>query len=604
MILRLFLLAAVLLTSAVPAGAGDPPIARNLELEALQEAVRWPNAPPAAILAVSAQFLASRRDRDAYAYFQERAKAQPGQPLFLSLEGFFQARLAPEVPLEQRVAWVTEVIGKLDTAVGRAPGLTRFFRGRVFAQLPPDLGKAQAAVEDFEWIIQNRQRFPRGVVRNAHRGLAQALTTLGRTAEATAALARSGSTSLDPDEPQFTTDSAITAKDGVRQAPPELLQVAPKVYVARGYDFADLVFVETADGVVAIDAGSSETRVRTALAAFRKVSSRPITHVLLTHAHWDHIGGLGALKGPRTQVIAPARFPEELRTVNETSVQFRSFTTSLFGPEGPRRLHVVPNRLVAKREKLTIGRTEFVVYPVRSGETEDALVIHLPASGGVFVGDAFMPWLGAPFVAEGSPEGFFETIELVRSLKPKLLIHGHAALTQNFTMAALEGLDAGLREVYERTRRAIGEGKTLAEILDENVLPRVLQAHPAAVVAFVVARENFIKRTYHQRTGYWKPDGDGMETIPPKAWAAALDLLGGGQEAAFVRSVRTLVERGDHALAHRLVDLALMTYPESQPLLALRRQAVNGLRERYQALNPFKFYVYTDLIDAELPFGE
>jgi Alkyl sulfatase dimerisation len=155
-----------------------------------------------------------------------------------------------------------------------------------------------------------------------------------------------------------------------------------------------------------------------------------------------------------------------------------------------------------------------------------------------------------------------------------------------------------------RTRRAIGEGKTLAEILDENVLPRVLQAHPAAVVAFVVARENFIKRTYHQRTGYWKPDGDGMETIPPKAWAAALDLLGGGQEAAFVRSVRTLVERGDHALAHRLVDLALVTYPESQPLLALRRQAVNGLRERYQALNPFKFYVYTDLIDAELPFGE
>ena len=604
MILGLLLLAGVLLTPGLAAGAGDPPLTRNLELEALQEAARWPNTPPAAILALSGQFIASRRDRDAYAYFQERAKAQPGQPLFLSLEGFFQARLVPEVPLEQRIAWVTEAIGKLDTAVSRAPGLTRFFRGRVFAQLPPTLGKAQEAVADFEWILQNRQRFPRGIVRNAHRGLALALTTVGRTAEAVAALARSGSTSLDPDEPQFTTDFAITAKDGVRQAPPELVQVAPRVYVARGYDFADLAFVETADGIVAIDAGSSETRVRAALAAFRKVSSRPISHVLLTHAHWDHIGGLAALKGPRTQVIAHAKFPEELRTVNETSVRFPAFVTSLFGPEGPRRLDVVPNRLVAKREKLMIGGTEFVLHPVRSGETEDALVIHLPASGVVFVGDAFMPWLGAPFVAEGSPEGFFETIELVRSLKPGALIHGHAALTQNFTLTALEGLGVALHDVYERTRRAIGEGKTLVEILGENMLPRALQAHPAAVVVFVVARENFIKRTYHQRTGYWKPDGDGMETIPAIAWAAALDLLGGRQEEAFVRSVRSLVERGDHALAHRLVDLALVAYPESQPLTALRRRALNGLREQYQALNPFKFYVYTDLIGAELPFGE
>ncbi|MBV8714782.1 MAG: hypothetical protein JOZ65_06910, partial [Chloroflexi bacterium] len=35
--------------------------------------------------------------------------------------------------------------------------------------------------------------------------------------------------------------------------------------------------------------------------------------------------------------------------------------------------------------------------------------------------------------------------------------------------------------------------------------------------------------------------------------------------------------------------------------LALRRQALDRLRELYQQLNPFKFIVYSDWAGAELP---
>jgi hypothetical protein len=38
-----------------------------------------------------------------------------------------------------------------------------------------------------------------------------------------------------------------------------------------------------------------------------------------------------------------------------------------------------------------------------------------------------------------------------------------------------------------------------------------LSAHPDAVMPFLVVRDNFIQRVAHQRTGYWKPDGDGIE---------------------------------------------------------------------------------------------
>jgi len=570
---------------------------RNVALEALQEAVRWPNPAPQAVLTLAGQFMASRRDHEGYTFFQERATSQPDQPLWLALEGLFQARLAGQVPLLQRGALMDEALAKLDRAVSHEPGLTRYFRGIVLAQLPADFGKAEAAVADLEWVLQHQERVPVGFRRNIYHALAQAYTTLERGGEAKTALERSGYPSLDPTIPLFTADSWVTAKEGFRFSPPRFVALAPKVYVAQGFDFADLAFVLTDDGIVAIDAGTTETNARAVLSALRRISPQPITHVILTHAHWDHIGGLAGLKAPGTQVIAQAKFAEELRRVNETGVGFRYF----FGGEGRRRYEVVPDHLISQRESLTVGGTEFVLYPVRGGETEDALLIHLPASGVLFVGDAFMPYLGAPFLAEGSAEGLFETIALIRALSPRLLIHGHPPLTENFTMEALPGLEVALRDVYDKTLQGIGQGKTLVEIIHQNFLPSALRSQPQAVIPFLVMRDQLMTRVYQQRTGYWKPDGEGMEVFAPSEWAAALDLLGGGKEEAFVRSAKALLDRSDDALALKLTDLGLLTYPTSQTLTHLRRQALDRLREQYQQLNPFKFIIYSEWAGAELP---
>ena len=595
-LISLFAVGALLAGCAsVPRAA--PSITRNLELEAFQEVVRWPNPEPQAVITLAGQFIASQRDQEGYAYFQERAKTQPDQTLFLALEGLFQARMAGQVPLLQRIAWVNEAVAKLNRAVSQGPGLTRYFRGLVLAELPPRFGKAEAAVADLEWALQNKDVFPVGLRRSVYRSLAQAYTTLGREAEAKTALERSGLPSLDPKIPFFTTDSWVNSKDGFRFRPPRLVELSPKVYVAQGYDFGDLAFVLTAEGIVAIDTGTSETNARAAMTALRRISSRPITHLILTHAHWDHIGGVMVLKDSGTQVIAQVKFADELRLVNESGVTFRYF----FGEEGRRRYELVPDRLVSQRETLTIGGTEFVLYPVRGGETEDALLIHLPASGVVFVGDAFMPYLGAPFLPEGSAEGLFETTAMIRSLNPRLLIHGHPPLTEFWTIEALPGLEAALREVYQRTLQGIGEGKTLVQILHQNLLPTTLRSHPRAALPFLVMREQFIKRVYLQRTGYWKPDGEGLELFTPKEWASALNLLSGEKEDAFARSAKALLDQGDYAMTLKLTDLGLLNYSASRTLTDLRRQALDRLREKYQQINPFKFIIYSEWAGAELP---
>jgi glyoxylase-like metal-dependent hydrolase (beta-lactamase superfamily II) len=586
----------ILLMAGSGGRAAEPPLMRDVELEALQEAVRWPDPDPRTTVTLVGRFLAARRDQEAYAYFRERAQSAPDRPIFLALEGFFQARVADDVFLLRRVAWVNDAVAKLDRAVALEPGLPRFFRGLVLAELPARFGKAPQAVDDLEWVLQNKDRFPPGLRRSVHRGLARAYTTLGRDGDAKAALQRSGSTSLDPTAPVFTTDYWVTAKDGARFRPPRLVEMAPGIHVAQGYDFADIAFVRTADGIVAVDAGTTEANARAALAALREVTAQPITHVLLTHAHWDHIGGLPALKGPGTQVIAQARFAEELKIVNATGVPFRYF----FGGEAPRRYEAVPDRLVDRRETLSVGGTDFVLYPVRGAETEDALLIHLPASGVLFVGDTFMPYFGAPFLPEGSPEALFENIALIRSLNPRLLLHGHPPLTEFYPIETLAGFEAAMRDLHAAVLGRIAEGRTLADTLQENILPGGLRAHPQAVQPYLVSRDNFIKRVYHLRSGYWKPDGEGLEVVPPKAWAGALRLLAGGREDAFASSARTLLAQGDHVLALKLVDLGLVNYPASRTLSELRRRALDGLRARDQQLNPFKFIIYSEWAGADL----
>src|SRR5262249_8596797 len=151
----------------------------------------WPSPAVPTILALVGRFIAAGRDRDGYVYFQERAREAPDRPLYLALEGFFQARSAGDVFLLRRTAWVNSAVAKLDSAVAREPGLPRYFRGVVLAELPASFGKADLAVTDLQWVLDNKDRFPVGLRRSVYRGLARAYTTLGREPEAKAALERS-----------------------------------------------------------------------------------------------------------------------------------------------------------------------------------------------------------------------------------------------------------------------------------------------------------------------------------------------------------------------------------------------------------------------------
>jgi glyoxylase-like metal-dependent hydrolase (beta-lactamase superfamily II) len=570
-----------------------PPLTDNHEMETLERAVAWPHPSTITTMMLVNEYLSGRHHRRGYDYFAARAKAAPEDPLFLTLAGLFQARSADEVALLQRVAWVEDATRKLDRAVTIAKdgGLERYLRGFVLAELPARFGRATSAVADLEWMLAHRAQFPPGLSRGAYAGLAKAYATLGRGAEADDARAHAGAGG------SFLSDFAVSATDGFRFGPRELIEPAKGVLIARGYDFADLAFVLTDDGIVAIDGGTTVENVKAALVALRTRTQLPIRHVIVTHAHWDHVGGLAALLEPGTEVIAQSGYAGELENANTASVPFHYF----FGARAHGPYTLSPTRLIAERQSLTIGGKRFSFSPVHGGETNDALLVNLPDAGVMFVGDVFMPYFGAPFVNEGSVEGLLETIKVIRDAAPTELVHGHTPLTLNFTLAALEPLSAALTSLLQSTSAAIHDGKPLADTLALDLLPDALRTHPEAVTPFLLMRDNAIKRLYAQRTGYWKANGEGVEVFTAAELGRAVDLVAGGRADAFLHASEALEKRGDFAMALKLATLGLAAHPDDEALRSARAQALADLRAKNQLGNPFKFIVYSEMAGRELP---
>lgn len=550
----------------------------QLEIDALKEAAAWPDADQRTTVVLASQLMAAERYQDGYDYFAARSDSTPTDALSLALAGAFQSRLDGRTE---------EAIARLDAATGLGLGLPQYFRGTSLARLPECAGRAETVVADLEFVLAVKDQFPPGLMRAVYDGLSHAYELLGRTEEAEAARSRSG---------RLITDYSVTADDGFRFVPQKLVELAPGVHVAQGYDFSDFAFVVTAEGIVAIDAASTPEHAASALRDLRQITALPITHVILTHAHWDHVGGLDALTTDDATVIAQANFPDELRHQNSGPAPFRYFL-----PGGrSHRAQVVPDHLVSESEKLTVGGVEFVLVPIAGGETHDGLIIHVPDREVVFTGDMSMPYLGAPFFAEGSAEGLFKAMETVMELHPRLLIHGHAGLTTTYTIEAFPGLLAAFRDLHDAVRAGITDGLTLVEILQLNHLPKVLKDHPSAVIPYLVARDHFIQRVHRQRTGYWHPGGEGIEHFTPAELAAAVDLLGGGTAAAFHTAGSELTRRSEHALALRILDLGLLSHPGTPELLDLRQSVLQRLVERHQLLNAFKFVYYAGLADLEL----
>jgi glyoxylase-like metal-dependent hydrolase (beta-lactamase superfamily II) len=399
------------------------------------------------------------------------------------------------------------------------------------------------------------------------------------------------------------------AASGHAFAPRRIAEIVPgRVYALSGFEFTEYYFVVSDDGrqLLGIDAGTRADSAKVAYEALRAYAPNlpELTTVFITHSHWDHVGGYKYFRAlnPRLRFYARSNYQEEIaREVDGPGNFAKQFFGERFSLDDVRSFR--PDVTIDRRMDLKIGGMRIELIPVHGGETHDAMFIHLPDQGVMFVGDFIMPYLGAPFVEEGDFQGLLDAIDVVVEKHPQHLLHGHEPLTRVFASAAMLGqLKTDLVWLREQVLTAVRRGDERAVIHQANLIPPgLLGGQPDVYQPYFILREHVIDRLYDQNVGYWQPDLQGLDHLGRADRAELLVDYLGLSEKQLAKTVERLVADGKYELAASLLESSGSRFDHSTSVANARRLVYLKLMEKHQNTDPFKFIIYSGKIGEQTP---
>lgn len=592
---------------------------RNPDLEYLKAVNSVaPPKDPELLFILMTEFANSNLQNEGAEFFSARLREFAPQltpvqrSLYLGVIGLLRAQHASSVPLLKRYRYVKDTIATLDQAKqlsGDQVFVVNWIAGIVHTKLPDYFHQRKAAQEELAWCLQHADKAPHPAwLREVYYHLGKLALNDGDTAKAQEYLRRSGYSDFDHPITLATPFSEDKAS-GHAFAPRRITEVVPgRVYALSGFEFTEYYFVVSKDRhqLISIDAGTRPDFAKGAYEALRAYAPGlpPLTTVLVTHAHWDHVGGHSYFRGltPRPKFYGRSNYQEEYETeFNGPEVFAKQFFGERFSADDV--LSYKPDITIDKRTDLNIGGLRFELIPARGGETHDAMLISLPDEKVMFMGDVIMPYLGAPFIEEGDLQGLFDAIDTVVSRNPQHLLLGHEPLTRVFSSPLiLSHLKTDLVWLRNQVLTAIRHGDERAAIHEANLIPPDLLANqPDAYQPYYILREHVIDRLYDQNVGYWEANLQGL-SHPSRTDRAQLlvDYLG-LSESQIIKAADRLAADGRYAMAADLIESAEVKFPGSDSVKRAKRFAYLKLMEKNQNTDPFKFIIYSGTIGEQTP---
>lgn len=261
------------------------------------------------------------------------------------------------------------------------------------------------------------------------------------------------------------------------------------------------LFIVGDDDVIVVDAQSSRARALETLAALRRITSKPVSALINTHWHDDHVVGNEVYKEafPALSIFGHVHNAEDMVT---TGVRFRQAGAKgragtiaylqglvekqqsfLGGPIDAMEsrshalsaallsdysnsadfLPLTPTRTVADTVVLRQGERRIEVRHLGRGHTRGDLVVYLPRERILATGDLLM----APIQFVGStsyPREYTVTLERLRSLQPALVVPGHGpVMTGAQADRHADVVVRTVRYIVEQAEAAVARKETLAQ---------------------------------------------------------------------------------------------------------------------------------------------
>lgn len=250
-------------------------------------------------------------------------------------------------------------------------------------------------------------------------------------------------------------------------------QVAPHTWYVQGESalgsaanrnfVSNAGFVITRAGVVVIDALGSPFLAQELIKLIAQKTSQPITHVLLTHYHADHIYGLQSFKG--VQIWAHEAGSHYLDSDTAQSRLISSRETMF--PWIDEKTRLMPaTHWFKDRTELVVGGMVFVLQPMGPAHTPEDIVVHVPSEGVLFSGDLMFRGR-VPFVGNANSKQWLASLDIMLGLDARVMVPGHGSaslqarqdmmLTREYLAYVRQSMGAAAKdmvpfeEAYEKT---------------------------------------------------------------------------------------------------------------------------------------------------------
>ena len=366
--------------------------------------------------------------------------------------------------------------------------------------------------------------------------------------------------------------------------------------------FSHCVVLDVGDGLMCFDASGPGSGQRV-VEAIRTWSNKPITTLVYTHGHADHVGGSVAFKKDaeargekRPHVIAHENVAKRLDRYEETNLWNVAINKRQFGgirsdmsveiTEGAERFlsrsTLVPDETFTDQLTLNAGGTTIELHHAR-GETDDHLWAWLPEKKWIFTGD-FIIWnypnAGNPQKVQRYALEWAQALRKMIDQGPELLVPAHGLPIEGKERIArvLDDIASSLESLVTEVVAMMNAGETLDTIIHKVKVPSEVLEKPYLRPLYDEP-EFVVRNIWRLNGGWWDGVASHLKPAPNADLGAEIASLAGGPDVLMRRAMELL--DSDIRLACHLADLAGWAAPDD-PAIHADREAVYEQRRNVE----------------------
>ncbi len=268
-----------------------------------------------------------------------------------------------------------------------------------------------------------------------------------------------------------------TTADGAFAEPSYKLrpqEVATGIYVLFGHqdgltsengaNIANAGFIVGKNETLLVEAGPTYLYTRQLLETVADKTDTPVRRAVVTHRHPDHAFGINGLREEGIDVLM---HPDEAAMHLTDGPALLDLMTELVGEEWTAGTRIdAPSREVMTDLTLDLGGRKVDILVFEGAHTEGDLVVLDRKTGVAFVGDLVFERRAATVPHADIPT-WLDTLDRLAELSWSVVVPGHGPLVQDPSM--FSDTQNWLRFLHRRIVRAVLEGDSPAEVLDEGV---------------------------------------------------------------------------------------------------------------------------------------